>query len=295
MQQIIITGVPEHFNFPWLKVVEEQPFLSEGIELLWKNEPKGSGAMNKAIREGSTDLALILTESFIKDSVEGNEGKIIGWYVKSPLLWGIHTSAKLNYDSVSDFQIPSFLISRYGSGSHLMSFLLAQREGWDLSTLKFMEIGDLEGAKMAFEKEDPSMFLWEKFTTKPLVDAGLFKRIGEIPTPWPCFVMVASKSALEKNKTIISKLRDFVYQKAQTIFQGENSPTILSEFYGIQRQDIVTWLGYTLWAENNSIKEKELKKVIDILIALKIISKGNIKPVDFVEADLVNWIGSSPA
>jgi len=295
MQQIIITGVPEHFNFPWLKVVEEQPFLSEGIELLWKNEPKGSGAMNKAIREGSTDLALILTESFIKDSVEGNEGKIIGWYVKSPLLWGIHTSAKLNYDSISDFQIPSFLISRYGSGSHLMSFLLAQREGWDLSTLKFMEIGDLEGAKMAFEKEDPSMFLWEKFTTKPLVDAGLFKRIGEIPTPWPCFVMVASKSALEKNKTIISKLRDFVYQKAQTIFQGENSPTILSEFYGIQRQDILTWLGYTLWAENNSIKEKELKKVIDILIALKIISKGNIKPVDFVEADLVNWIGSSPA
>lgn len=295
MQQIIITGVPEHFNFPWLKVVKEQPFLSEGIELVWKNEPKGSGAMNKAIREGSTDLALILTESFIKDSVEGNQGKIIGWYVQSPLVWGIHTSAKLNYDSVSDFQIPSFLISRYGSGSHLMAFILAQREGWDINTLKFVEIGDLEGAKKAFDKAEPNMFLWEKFTTKPLVDAGLFKRVGEIPTPWPCFVLVASNAALENSKSTISKLRDLVYQKAQSIFQDENSPKMLSEFYGIQRQDIVTWLGHTRWAENNIIKEEDLKKVVDILLDLKIISKENIKPVDFVEADLVNWIGSSPA
>ena len=58
MKKLTITGVPEHFNYPWLQVIEKQPFLTKGIQLEWIDEPKGSGAMNKSLREGTTDLAI---------------------------------------------------------------------------------------------------------------------------------------------------------------------------------------------------------------------------------------------
>jgi len=93
MQKIRIMGVPEHFNYPWLQVIKQQPFLDEGVELLWQEESRGSGAMNKALREGITEIALVLTESFIKDRNEGNPSKIIGLHIASPLNWGIHLSA----------------------------------------------------------------------------------------------------------------------------------------------------------------------------------------------------------
>src|SRR5690606_16087806 len=99
MDKISIIGVPEHFNFPWLSVIADQPFIDEGITLEWSDEPKGSGAMNKAIREGRADIAIILTESFVKDKIEGNPGKIIGYHVRSPLIWGIHVSGKSQVES----------------------------------------------------------------------------------------------------------------------------------------------------------------------------------------------------
>ena len=85
MEQIRITGVPEHFNFPWQLLVKEQPFLKDGVNLVWEDESRGSGAMNSAIRNDSTDLAIILTESFLKDKIDGNPGKLSG--TMSSLLW----------------------------------------------------------------------------------------------------------------------------------------------------------------------------------------------------------------
>ena len=137
MKKITVTGVPEHFNFPWLQVVEKQPFLDEGIQLVWKNEPKGSGAMNKSLRDGETDIAIVLTESFIKDKTEGNPALMIGFHIESPLIWGIHGSARSEIDDISQLGHGDFVISRYGSGSHLMAFLLAKREGWNLDNIDF--------------------------------------------------------------------------------------------------------------------------------------------------------------
>src|SRR5690554_5916864 len=112
MDKIKIVGVPEHFNYPWISTVEEQPLLKEGVVLQWDNEPKGSGAMNKAIREGEADLAIILTESFIKDRIEGNTGSVIGYHVRSPLIWGIHISANFRIDEIDPLKNAPFLISR---------------------------------------------------------------------------------------------------------------------------------------------------------------------------------------
>ena len=281
MQKIRITGVPEHFNFPWIKVVEQQPFLKDGIELEWIEESRGSGAMNKALRDGSTDIALVLTESFIKDRIEGNPSRVIGFHIASPLIWGIHISARSPQSSLTELEDAPFLISRYGSGSHLMAFLLAQREGWASDKLKFEVIDNLDGAKKAFENPEPKMFLWEKYTTKPLVDAGQFKRVGEIPTPWPCFVIVATENVLAKHSSIIEKLRDLVYAYVKEMVKHTDFVKIIAQNYGLEEVDVKEWLQQTQWANNNEIPESVLMDIVHTLQRLDLIkntvSLENIK------------------
>ncbi|RPA67129.1 ABC transporter substrate-binding protein [Cyclobacteriaceae bacterium YHN15] len=289
MEKLRIVGVPEHFNFPWIEVVNSQPFLDEGILLEWRNEPKGSGAMNKDIREGNVDIAIILTESFIKDKAEGNPARIIGWHVKSRLIWGIHISSKTVEETIDEVKNSPFLISRFGSGSHLMAFLLAEREGWDSTKLKFEVIGDLEGAKLAFESPDPRIFLWEKFTTKPLVDQGLFKRIGEIPTPWPCFVIVASDKILNRKPDLVKKLRDLVYLKSEALMKRDDLCEIIGKKYGIQVEDIKAWRKQTEWCTDAKINYEILENTIAILHQLGLLPhKSEVTPKQLVEERLVS-------
>src|SRR5690606_14951437 len=113
-----------------------------------------------------------LTESFIKDRIEGNEGKIIGYHVQSPLIWGIHISSKLKFKDTAGLDGSPFLVSRMGSGSHLMAFLLAKQFGWDPRRLNFEVVGDLSGAIKSMESQEPKIFLWEKYTSIPLVKEG---------------------------------------------------------------------------------------------------------------------------
>lgn len=273
MEKIRITGVPEHFNYPWIKVIESQPFLQEGIELEWINEPKGSGAMNKALRSGETDLAIVLTESFIKDKIEGNPGLIIGLHVASPLIWGIHIPGNSSVDSVHQLKNHHFIISRYGSGSHLMAFVLAKRENWSPENLKFEVVGDLQGAKTALSGVEPKIFLWEKYTTKPLVDSGVFKRIGEVPTPWPCFSIVAHPLALDKHHRTIQELRNLVYDMSAELSIKDDYAKQLSKYYKIQEEDIKAWLNQTQWSKDNNISFKMLEKTMRVLLELGLIDQ----------------------
>jgi ABC-type nitrate/sulfonate/bicarbonate transport system substrate-binding protein len=274
MEKIIITGVPEHFNFPWLQLVEEQPFLSDHIQLVWENEPRGSGAMNRAIREENTDLAIILTESFLKDKIDGNPGKIIGFHVKSPLVWGIHVPAASRLTAIEELKNIPFLVSRIGSGSHLMAHLLAKNEGWDREELDFEVIGNLDGAIKAFKNSSPKVFLWDKYTTQPLVDKGLFRRIGEIPTPWPCFVMVASAQMLQERGDLLAKIRTEIYRINQTIMNDKKKFILpISEKYLLGQADVAEWLTQTNWATEGTILKNDIETTLEVMMDIGLINK----------------------
>jgi ABC-type nitrate/sulfonate/bicarbonate transport system substrate-binding protein len=265
MQTITITGVPEHFNYPWIKLIEQQPL--KDIHLEWIDEPRGSGAMNKALREGQTDLAIILTESFIKDASEGNKGKIIGFHVQSPLTWGIHVPASAEVGDIKNLENAPYLISRFGSGSHLMAYLLAKQHQWNPNLLKFKVIDNLEGARNEFRKGEVQAFLWEKYTTKPYVDMGEFQRIGEIPTPWPCFVIVASPEALMKFPKEIKELQKQLYATSARLLQDKKLlADHISSYYKIQVEDIDAWLEQTEWATDPSMSKAALEQTMQIFI-----------------------------
>jgi hypothetical protein len=63
--------------------------------------------------------------------------------------------------------------------------------------------------------------MWEKFTTKPLVDSGEWRRVGECVTPWPCFVVAATNTALEKFGPDLLEVLEVVRREAEHL---ESSP-----------------------------------------------------------------------
>ncbi len=88
--------------------------------------------MCKALRNKEIDLAVILTEGIIKDIIEGNKSKIVQTFVKSPLIWGIHVAQDSTYKTIDDLKGKKAAISRYGSGSHLMAYINAENNNWNL-------------------------------------------------------------------------------------------------------------------------------------------------------------------
>lgn len=271
MKTIKITGVPEHFNYPWKKLIQSQPYLKQGVHLEWIEESRGSGQMNLALREGETDLAIVLTESFMKEQEAGNPSKMIGFHVKSPLIWGIHIHGDSKVNQLSEIKNPKFLVSRMGSGSHLMAFVLAKREGWKSEELAFNIVDNLPGALNTMKAETPEMFLWEKYTTKPFVDNGEMKRIGEVPSPWPCFVIAASDSILKSDEKLILDLRNRVYAYSKDLIKHSNFNAIIAKEYKLEEEDVKLWFDQTEWATEASISLTEFNKIIHVMLDLGIV------------------------
>ncbi|PRX47338.1 substrate-binding domain-containing protein [Salegentibacter salegens] len=272
MKTIKVGGVPEHFNLPWHLCIEEKLFEARGINVIWKDFPGGTGAMNKALRAGEIDAAVILTEGILKDIISGNESKIIQTYIGSPLVWGIHVAAASKYKSVEELKNTKAAISRKGSGSHLMAYVNAQNHTWNTEELEFEIVKDLDGAVEALKNDKAQYFMWEHFTTKPLVDNHTFRRLADCPTPWPCFVIAARNESLKNEPDRLKTMLEILNRETQRF---KNLPKIaekLSENYDQRLEDIEKWLNITHWSQEQ-ITENEVEKVQDKLLELNLISK----------------------
>jgi ABC-type nitrate/sulfonate/bicarbonate transport system substrate-binding protein len=272
MKTIKIAGVPEHFNLPWHLAIENNEFEKRNVDLEWTDVPEGTGKMCQMLRSGETDIAVILTEGIVKDIVAGNDSKIVQVYVQSPLIWGIHVAANSSYKTISDIKNSKVAISRLGSGSQLMAFVNADNQGWETNNLQFEIINTIDGAVEALTKGTSDYFMWERFTTKPLVDKGIFRRIADCPTPWPCFVIAVRNIVLEKHPEIIKTILEVINKKTKTFKDIPNIDTILATKFNQKTEDIEEWLSLTEWSQKSLDKEM-LNKVQNQLFQLKIIDK----------------------
>jgi len=272
MKTIKIAGVPEHFNLPWHLCIENGEFESVGIDLQWTDVPEGTGKMCQLLRDNETDIAVILTEGIVKDIVGGNPSSIVQTYVESPLIWGIHVAAKSQYQTLSDLENTKVAISRYGSGSHLMAYVNAQNQQWNTETLQFEVVNTIDGAVEALTNGTADYFMWERFMTQPLVDKGVFRRVADCPTPWPCFVIAVRNEFLENNRQTVALLLEIINN---TTIEFKEIPSIdrtLASKYHQQLKDIQSWLSLTKWAQK-PLEEKVLNKIQNQLFDLKIIEK----------------------
>jgi len=272
MKTIKIAGVPEHFNLPWHLCIENKEFEEQNIDLQWTDVPEGTGKMCQLLRNGETDIAVILTEGIVKDIVAGNPSKIIQVYVDSPLIWGIHVAANSPYKTLSDLENTKIAISRLGSGSQLMAYVNADNQGWKTDNLQFEIINTIDGAVEALTKGTADYFMWERFMTKPLVDNGTFRKIADCPTPWPCFVIAVRDEILEKEPDTIKKILDIINKKTLHFKDIPNIDRTLADKYHQKTADIQEWLSLTEWSQKQ-LSNEMLNKVQNQLFELKIIDK----------------------
>ena len=272
MKTIKIVGVPEHFNLPWHLCIENNEFEDVGIDLQWTEVPEGTGKMCQMLRDGETDIAVILTEGIVKDINAGNPSKIVQVYVDSPLIWGIHVDAKSKYNTLSDLENTKVAISRNGSGSQLIAYVNANNQGWKTDDLKFEIVNTIDGAVESMSKGESDYFMWERFMTKPLVDKGTFRIVADCPTPWPCFVIAVRDEVLKKHPNTIAQILEIINITTQEFKEIPSIDKTLAEKYHQKVEDIQEWLSLTEWSQEQLSKEM-LNKIQNQLFDLKIIEK----------------------
>ncbi|TPX08591.1 uncharacterized protein E0L32_009930 [Thyridium curvatum] len=189
--------VPEHFSTPIYFAKKHFGLNAELIPF-----PSGTGHMITALRGGEIDVGIGLTEGWVaglgKEDVQGDGGyRLVGTYVETPLCWAISTGTdRTDITSVESLKGGKIGVSRIGSGSYVMGFVLADQRGWLTpgrapysDTVVLNTFANLRGAVNSGEAD---FFMWEHFTSKRYYDSGEIRRVGEIYTPWSSWKIVAS-------------------------------------------------------------------------------------------------------
>jgi len=271
MQKIRIGGVPEHFMLPIHLAKENGQFEERGFEIEWTDFGGGTGQMTKALENDEVDVCILLTEGIINAIIRGNQSKIISNYVITPLTWGIHTGATNSLSNYDDIFDKKYAISRHGSGSHLMAMVDAHAHEKYIEKEQFQVIKNLDGAIKSLEENESDVFYWEKFTTKPYVDSGQLKRVGEYQTPWPCFVVAATDKIINEQADNITRMLRVIHDSCDKFMHAQNSIKQVSERYKLLEADAQRWFHSTEWAIHGWVSEKMIENVIFYLKAADIV------------------------
>lgn len=274
-----VGGVPEHFNLPW-HLAAESGALSDGrVEVHWHDQPGGTGQMTAALAAGDLDVIVALTEGLVAAIAGGLPARMVRLYTTSPLQWGVHVAGRSSLESTGLDGV-RFAISRLGSGSHLMAHVLADRLGLRLDGDSFVAVGDLDGARAALAGGDAEVFLWDRFMTSPLVEAGEFRRIDVQPTPWPAFVVAASDALLAQPeaRSVLDGVLTAVAREA-TAFSGlASASTMISDRYGLSPTEADAWLEVTSFATATTVEPEMVAAVENRLVELGIVDHARGAP-----------------
>ena len=259
---IRLGGVPEHFNLPIHLALEDGSFASRGLDIKWTTFRGGTGQMTKALRDGEIDVCVLLTEGIIKDIIAGNPSKIISGYINTPLIWGVHTGSKNPLQHLSDIYTHQYGISRFGSGSHLMAIVDATVNDKKIDKDQFNVIKNLEGALESLAALESDVFYWEKYTTKPYVDDGQLRRLGEFITPWPCFMIAATKEILNRTPESITRMLRTIHDSCDRFMQSNDNIDLVARRYEQKLEDVERWYHATEWAIHGWVSDKMLQSVV---------------------------------
>ncbi len=270
--ELRVGGVPEHFNLPWHLAAEAGAFARAAAEVVWHDQPGGTGQMTAALAEGDLDVVVALTEGLVAAIAGGLPARMVRLYTSSPLQWGVHVAGSSPLEAGS-LRGARFAISRLGSGSHLMAHVLGDRLGLALDETFFVVVGDLAGARDALTAGDAEVFLWDRFMTSPLVDSGVFRRIDVQPTPWPAFAVAVSDTLLAAPDALpaLPAVLDAVAREAAAFTADPSAPAMISDRYGLTLAEASAWLEVTEFAGTASVDAAMVAEVERRLVELGLI------------------------
>lgn len=267
---IRVGGVPEHFNLPWQRAAERDIFSGADIDLSWTMYAGGTGAMTEALRNNTLDIGILLTEGFMAAACAGLKAKIAKVYIDTPLVWGIYTAADSGFDFSRKMLPAPLAISRFGSGSHLMSMIHAQERKLSLTTENFSVVNSLHGAVESLQAHQTSFFYWEKFMTRPHVKSGALKQVGEFSAPWSSFLLVVSEESLKQKQDAILRLLKLMNLECIAFKQDNHSAIALSKRFDMSLPESRKWLADTQWNYDFTVSRRSLENTRRALMTVEL-------------------------
>ncbi|KAF9246690.1 hypothetical protein DTO006G1_1120 [Penicillium roqueforti] len=293
--------VPEHYLTPLHLALRSPAVSSLPFKIVATPFPSGTGHMITSLRGNEIDVAIGLTEGWVaglagkqqasQTSPDADGGyKVVGHWVDNPLRWAIVTGRNRDeITGVSDLKDKRVGVSRLGSGSHIMSFVLAQQQGWkadSLTTVPLGPFGPLRDGVSGLDASKPDQaanpsaefFMWEEFTTKPYFHPTAerpnppLKKIGEIFTPWPSWMIVAS-TALFPNPEKDQRLESLFQALDQGIKDFEADTAHVVKLLGTGElgcnyveEDATEWLKDVKFTNaTRGVDDKIIGGVVDVL------------------------------
>lgn len=263
--QVNIGGVPEHFNYPWIFAKNMGMFNGLPFEIDWKDEPSGTGALCEQLDRGDLDIAVALTEGIIRHIALGSKSRLLGSFVSSPLIWGIHVPVDSDIQTIAQLQGRRYAISRKGSGSHLMACVDARGRNERISEEQWVVVGGIEGAIQAFNEHRADIFFWEKFMTKPHVVAGSLRSVGECLTPWPCFSLAINSKFEKKHPEIAEMIVSKMNVACRMFMYLPDAPQIIAENFNLTEADARSWFFSTEWQCDRIFSRKTIANALHYL------------------------------
>ncbi|KAF2803107.1 uncharacterized protein BDZ99DRAFT_491833 [Mytilinidion resinicola] len=305
-EQLRIGFVPEHFSTP-LHFASTHHALPASLLPF----PSGTGHMVQALQAGEIDIGVGLTEGWVAalgkaQSAQQDAGfKVVGTYVETPLCWAISTGAEREINGVEGLRGKKMGVSRVGSGSYVMGFVLADQQGWlgsgnrgeapfevvPLNTFAQLRAGVNDGAA--------DFFMWEHFTSKRYYDNGEIRRIGEIYTPWSSWKIVAADKLLSPSSP--SKVTSELAAVLESINKGvrhfeSNQEEAVEYIYtnlDYSEEDAREWLKTVRFAQDvRGVDKSVLEKTVEVLgkagVLEKEVTAGDM--AGMLRSEAVKWI-----
>ncbi|KAL8808805.1 MAG: hypothetical protein Q9200_004004 [Gallowayella weberi] len=299
--------VPEHFSTP---LYFAQTHFSLSADLI--PFPSGTGHMVTALQAGDIDIAIGLTEGWIAaiakssppdqavdDLSNPNEFRLVGTYVQTPLCWAISTGQERDdITSVEDLKGKRVGVSRIGSGSYIMSFVLADRERWLDPTspgppFEPHPLQTFESLRKGMNEKSADFFMWEYFTSKRYYDSKSLhpiKKVGEIYTPWSSWKIVARNPFV--NTPQLSSFLGKVNLGIEYFNQHEEEAVkYISNELDYEEEDAKEWMKTVSFPTDvRGIEKSMVRQTLDVLQKAGVVGEQWTENID--DHGLRRFIGS---
>ncbi|KAJ3797019.1 hypothetical protein GGU11DRAFT_101324 [Lentinula aff. detonsa] len=280
--------VREHFSSPLLQFAE----ADEGHTITLVECPSGTGQLISRLTKDEIDVAIALTDPLISGIANGSQAyKLIGSYVTTPLNWAVITGRDSKYEKISDLKDTTIGISRLGSGSQTMAYVMGFQQGWSPEGMKFQVNNDIRGLINSINDGSTSAFMWEWFTTKPWLDSGEVRFIGSVPTPWSSWLVAAQPSAnTEALKQFLTTLSSYVSSFNSTERRETNNVEFIQSKFGYGEEDIKAWMKSVSYPQDCLVIPKDvIMNTLSILEKAGVVKspEGGFNVNDFVESKVV--------
>jgi ABC-type nitrate/sulfonate/bicarbonate transport system substrate-binding protein len=202
--------------------------------------------------------------------------------------WAISTGAKRKINSIQDLKNSKIGVSRMGSGSYVMGFVLADQQGWlspssSEPPFEVIPLQTFDKLRSAVNASSADFFMWEHFTSKKYYDNGEIKKIGEIYTPWSSWKIVARTGIGEGDQRLEEMFEKI--DRGVRYFEGnkEESVRYISGKLDYTAGDAKEWLKTVRFAKSTKgVDVKVIEKTVDVLRKAGVLGEGGMKAEDMI-------------